>query len=200
LSWKGLGVVSLAISTLCAPLWAAVVPWLTLEELTASAEVIVLGTVEETQAAWTPDRTLIVTRVTVAVERPVKGGPRSRVTFEVPGGRVGEAMLVASGAPMFVKGERVVLFLDRARGPGEEAGAARARPLGVAGWNLGKMTVRRDAATGRDLVRGRSGGAVYVGRDGRPVRETGGEGPVELSGFLRRVEGLLKAPGAGGVR
>ena len=182
------------------PAGAAVVPWLSLEEMTRGAEVIVLGTVDEVEAAWTPDRSMIVTRVTVAVEKPLKGGPRALVAFEVPGGRVGDTTLVASGAPIFRRGERVLLFLDRGRGPGEPEEAARARPLGVAGWNLGRMTVRRDPATGREVVRRGAGGALYVGRDGRPVAEPGGEGPVELGGFLERLKGILEKAEPGGGR
>ncbi|MGH9798467.1 MAG: hypothetical protein ACRD5D_09975, partial [Candidatus Polarisedimenticolia bacterium] len=131
---------------------AAMVPAMDLEEMAGRAEVIVLGTVEEAKPAWVEGGRLIVTRVAVGVEQSLKGGPRSRVEFTVIGGRVGETTLVASGAPVFRPGERVVLFLDRSPAPGEPAEAVRARPLGVTGWNLGTMPVRRDPATGRSLV------------------------------------------------
>lgn len=182
------------------PALAAAVPWRSLEELTGGAEVIVLGTVETAEGAWSDDGRMIVTRVQVAVEKSLKGGPRATVVFEVPGGRVGDTMMVASGAPVFRAGERVALFLDRSRGPDETEEAARARPLGVAGWNLGRMIVRRDPATGRDLVQRSAGGASYVGRDGRPMSEPAGEGPVDLSRFLERIERALKTPPPGGGR
>jgi hypothetical protein len=188
------------LPTMIPPALAAVVPQMTLEEMTGRAEVIVVGRVEEARAAWTDDRRMIVTRVTLAVDRAVKGGPRSRVAFEVPGGRVGETTLVASGAPVFRPGERVALFLDRSPAPGEAEEAVRARPLGVTGWNLGKMEVRKDPLTGRDLVYSRAAGPAHADRLGRPLPERAEGGPVELSRFLETIEGFLKQPPRDGSR
>jgi hypothetical protein len=116
------------------------------------------------------------------------------VAFEVPGGRVGDTTLVASGAPVFRPGERVALFLDRSPAPGEAEDATRARPLGVTGWNLGKLEVRRDPVTGRDLVYNRAAGPAGLDRDGQPLSRRTGEGPVELSRFLARIDEFLKQP------
>lgn len=164
------------------PAGATVVPWMSLDELTGAAGVIVIGSVEATASRFSPDGRLIITAITVAVDTPLKGGPRARVELEVPGGRVGDQTLVASGAPVFVRGERVALFLS-----GEES-----RPLAVVGWNQGRMTVRRDPRTGRDLVQGQTAGALLVDRQGHPVgpgRE--GVGPIELGDFVKQVEALV---------
>jgi len=142
---------------------AAVLPWMSLEEITGQAEVIVLGTVESAESSWSPDGRIIVTRTTVSVERPLLGGPRARVIVETPGGRVGDQTMIASGAPVFQRGERVVLFLEPAgeQRPGAGAlGGARTPPGGAAlhavvGWNLGRVSVRRDPLTGRDRVEDR---------------------------------------------
>jgi hypothetical protein len=191
------------------PARAAVVHWLGLEEMTARAEVIVLGKVEEAAGAWSEDGRIIVTRVTASVERAIKGGPRARVTFEVPGGSVGDQIMVASGAPVFRVGERVIVFLEPAgagaaasgsaagnaagnapgSAPGAVAGPESGR-LAVVGWNLGKLDVRRDRQTGRDLVHPRAGGVSYLDREGRPVGGQAATGPVELGQFLREIEGL----------
>src|SRR6185503_1773022 len=122
---------------------AAVVPWMSLEEITGQAEVIVLGTVESTESAWSADGRIIVTRATVSVEKPLLGGPRARVIVETPGGRVGDQTMIASGAPVFRVGERVVLFLEPAgvQRPGAAGGAhpsqSAAALHAVVGWNLG---------------------------------------------------------------
>jgi hypothetical protein len=176
---------------------AAVVPWMSLEEMTGAAEIIALGRVESVEGARSDDGRIIISRVTIAVERAIKGGPRTRVTLEVPGGKADGRIMIASGAPAFASGERVVVFLAAA-GEGGPPGAAPR--LAVVGWNQGRLTVRRDPRTGRDLVHGRTEGTSYLDRQGKPVppgRLDGG--PVELEQFLAAVERLARA-GAGGSR
>ena len=175
---------------------AAVVPRVTLEEMTGAAEVIVLGRVDRAAAAWSDDGRIIVTRVEVAVERAIRGGPRARVGFEVPGGRIGDQILIASGAPVFRPGDRVVLFLGPEGGiagtaaPG--AGAASGR-LAIVGWNQGAIRVERDAAAGRDIVRPQVAGTVRLDRGGKPVQESGaGVGPWTLDRFLDEVVKILE--------
>lgn len=188
---------------------AAVLPWMSLEEITGQAEVIVLGTVESAESAWSSDGRIIVTRTTVSVERPLLGGPRARVIVETPGGRVGDQTMIASGAPVFHPGERVILFLEPA---GEQrpvaAGRSGPRPSpsgaalhAVVGWNQGRMSVRRDPRTGRDQVEDRTAGSLYLDRQGRPVgTERAGKGPAELGLFLQEVERLIASRPAGGIR
>src|SRR5258706_6787455 len=130
---------------------AAVPPWMSLEEITGQAEVIVLGTVVSAESAWSADGRIIVTRTTVSVERPLLGGPRARVIVETPGGRVGDQTMVASGAPVFRSGERVVLFLEPAgeQRPGPAGGSgAHGSPGGGGpdaggGWEPGGVGGRR---------------------------------------------------------
>ncbi len=169
---------------------ATVLPWMGLDEVTAKADLIVLGRVETSEAGWSEDGRIIVTRATVSVERALKGGPRARVEVEAPGGRIGDVAMIAAGAPVFRIGDRVVLFLEPAGAPA--AGGGPARRHAVVGWNLGKMDVTSDPRTGRDLVRDRTSGALYLDRQGRPVApERAGQGPAELGEFLRRVESLV---------
>ena len=179
---------------------AAVLPWMSLEEIAGRAEVIVLGTVESAESAWSEDGRIIVTRATVSVERALKGGPRSRVVVETLGGRVGDQTMIASGAPVFRVGERLVLFLEPAGVSGADAAGGGAGPRAVVGWNLGRMIVRRDPRTGRDLVEDRTSGSLYLDRQGRPVGpERSGKGPAELQQFLGEIERLVAAgPGRGG--
>lgn len=187
---------AITVSTLVTtPAGAAIVPRITLEEMAAGAEVIVQGRVDRAEPAWSDDGRIIVTRVEVAVERAIKGGPRARVAFEVPGGRIGDQILVASGAPVFRQGDRVVLFLVPIDAParvGASGVAGAPGRLAIAGWNQGAIQVHRDAATGRDIVRPQVAGTVALDREGKPVKETGAAaGPWPLDRFLDEVVKLL---------
>ena len=175
------------------PATASIVPYLGLEDLGREGQVIVLGEVTAVDPGMSDDGRIIVTRVTVRIDRALKGGPRERVTLEIPGGTLGGTTLVASGAPRFSVGERVVLFL-------EPQAAGR---FGVTGWNQGRFTVRRDPRTGRDLVTQPGGGSLYVGRDGRPApRDPRLAGPRVLADFLRDIEVIVAGSDAkqGGAR
>lgn len=175
------------------PAAASVVPYLGLEDLERGGQAIVLGEVTAVEPGMSDDGRIIVSRVTVRIERVLKGGPRERVTIEIPGGTLGGTTLVASGAPRFAAGERVVLFL-------EPQAAGR---FGVTGWNQGRFTVRRDPRTGRDLVTQPGGGSVYVDRNGRPAaRDPRLAGPRVLADFLRDIEAIVARSGSkqGGAR
>ena len=172
---------------------AATVPWIDLEEMATRAEVIALGRVEKVESAWTPDGRMIVTTTTFEIEKGLKGGPWRRVSIRTPGGRIGDQIMVASGAPTFSEGERLVVFLERP-GPDRGRDAVSETPFSIVGWNLGKMPVRHDPRTDRDIVHDPSRDSVtYLGPDGRPIdRARGRRGPEELGQFLRRVEGILE--------
>ena len=208
---------------------AATVPWIDLEEMATQAEVIALGRVDKVESAWTPDGRMIVTTATIEIEKALKGGPWRRVSIRTPGGRVGDQIMVASGAPTFSEGERLIVFLERPGagasgrytagadsapagaepdasvsrgGPDRGRDVALETPFSIVGWNLGKMPVRRDTRTDRDLVHDPSRDSVtYVGPDGRPIdRARGRRGPEELGQFLRRVERILDVAAKGAAQ
>lgn len=103
----GMGLLALSLS-------ATIMVPLTLPELTAKSDKVVVGTVQEMRTRWTTNQwgdELIVTDVAVAVEETLKGVGSNAITATIEGGRVGEVELVSTHMPTFKVGEKVVLFL-----------------------------------------------------------------------------------------
>ncbi|HKQ97136.1 MAG TPA: hypothetical protein VJV75_04605 [Candidatus Polarisedimenticolia bacterium] len=186
-------VVATLVLALAAPAFATIAPFLDLDDLERDADVIVLGTVRNAAGRLSDDGRIIETRIDVEIERALKGGPRTTLSFAIPGGTFAGTTLVAEGAPRLEAGERVVLFLGR-------SGGGPAVPLGVAGWNQGHFRVERDRRTGRDLVTQPRGGTVYVDRQGRPhPPDSRLTGPTVLADFLKGVEAAIERGRAKGA-
>jgi hypothetical protein len=116
------------------------------EDLARQADVVLVGTVRELKSEWNASRTQIVTRVTVAVDQFLKGGTTgASFTLFVPGGEVGTVGEMYSHLPVFRRNEDVVVFAEK----------DRQNHYRVAGGRAGKLTVRKDPATGTPLVAGR---------------------------------------------
>jgi hypothetical protein len=130
--------------------WAASTgPSLSIPELTAQADVIVVGQVVAVRSGWDAAGRMITTVAEVRPEEVLKGrSSTALLRVRHLGGRVGDRAAVLADAPAFVDGERVLLFL--AARPGGE--------LGVVGLSQGKFTVLQDAA-GRSVVRRAGPGA-----------------------------------------
>jgi hypothetical protein len=87
---------------------------LTIEDLTARADCILVGTVVDAQSSWDTQRTTIHTVVTIAVELVLKGcSDQQQIPVTVPGGTVDGISMGASASPSFHSRERAVLFLQR---------------------------------------------------------------------------------------
>jgi hypothetical protein len=86
-------------------------------ELSREARAIVVGRVADVSARWAEGRRGIETLVTLEAQTYLKGTLGSTVQFLVPGGELGRFRNIVVGAPQFVAGERVIVFLG-ARGPG----------------------------------------------------------------------------------
>jgi hypothetical protein len=119
---------------------ATVIP-LSLERMERLSSDVVLGTVEDTRAAWDRDHRLIETHVRIRVERRIKGQGGPVVNVVVPGGVIGEIGMKTPGAPAFQGGERVLLLAEPKR-------AGEMRPVGLF---QGKLAVKKDAS-GADVV------------------------------------------------
>jgi len=115
----------------------------TTQELAVRSEVVAVGEVAGVQSEWTADKRRIVTRATVRVDEYLKGGGgQSSITLVYPGGEVGKVGELYSHTVSFRDHESVVVFAKRDR-----EGSFR-----VMGGDQGKMTIRRDASTGKSMV------------------------------------------------
>lgn len=144
------------------------------------ADIIVSGQVVDVRSRLSEARA-IESFITVAVVEVVKGAPARRLTFRVPNGTVGRYRRVTIGAPEFVEGDRVVLFL-RARSP-------RMPIL----FGLSQGVYRVSTAGGQDMVlpaplMARGVAAARVVR-GDPARA-----PLPLDEFLRQVRLIAGQP------
>ena len=125
----------LALAT-ASPAFATVLVPADLATIVSEAGIIVHGRVVDVRSALTGPRRTIESFITVEVIESLKGDPGATVTFRVPNGQVGRYRRILVGAPEFVEGEEVVLFLQ---------GRAPAMPTPV-GLSQGVYRVRRAGA------------------------------------------------------
>lgn len=144
-------------------------------ELSHEAVAIVVGRVAAVDARWTAERRGIETLVTLDAETYLKGGLGESVQFVTAGGELGRFQNIVVGAPRFVKGERIVVFLG-ARGP--------SIPF-VLGFNQGVFRVTGDRA---ELV---TPPAVLPARTGLLVRGDPTRRSMSLPEFERTVRELV---------
>ena len=81
-------------------------------ELVATAPVIVHGEVVAVHSDWSSGRRAVETFVTLHADEYLKGNLGSEFTLRVPGGRLGRYRTIMVGAPVFSRGDEVVLFLN----------------------------------------------------------------------------------------
>ncbi|MDA3936790.1 MAG: cell wall-binding repeat-containing protein [Actinomycetota bacterium] len=123
---------------------------LSTEDLSRLSQRVVVGEVVGLESR--EDAALgIVTEVSLAVERRLKGDCPERLTFLVAGGSVNGIAIWASDTPAFTLGERVAVFLD-----------AKGLVVGGGQGRLGITESDRVAETGESLSR-------LVGRVARPT-------------------------------
>lgn len=149
-----------------------------LGELTRDAEAIARGRVVAVEGQWTAGRQAIETVVTLETERYLKGRFGDIVQFKVPGGTLGRFTSVVVGAPRFVVGQRVIVFLG-ARGP--------MVPF-VLGFNQGVYRLVQQANGQTAVVP-----PPVLPSAGPMVRGSASRAPSSLEVFERDVRGLLEA-------
>jgi hypothetical protein len=148
------------------------------EELAEKATAVVrlrcvsTGSLVEQGEIWTETRFQ-----TVSTE---KGAVEDTVTVRMPGGRLNGLHSRVDGAPEFVQGEEVYLFLWRGRDG----------TLRVLGWTQGTFRIRRDAKSGRESVTQDSASAVFE-PETRKFREDGVR-DMPVSEFRRKLRTTLE--------
>jgi hypothetical protein len=139
--------------------------------------VIVHGRVVRVDSHLAGPERVIESIVTLAVVRSLKGDAAGTVSFRVPNGQVGRYRRVLVGAPEFIAGDEVVVFLQ---------GRPPAMPS-VFGLNQGVYRVARDAAA-RALVMPPRMAAT----DGRVVRGDPARVALPIDAFAREVHTVLE--------
>ena len=149
-------------------------------ELVVASGAIAHGRIVEVRPQVAADRRRVETIVALQVATYLKGDWGARVTFRVPGGRIGRYQTIVLDAPTFVPGEEVVLLLG-ARGPSVPY---------VLGLSHGVFRVTRDPRSGERLVAPVP--VVGEGGDWRPVvRGDRARGPLALTEFAGQVRQIL---------
>jgi hypothetical protein len=106
-----------------------------LEDLTKKADAIIVGTVINCSSEWNADHTNISTTATISVEDNLKGKDHfNEVTVTVSGGQVEDITEIVSDEPIFICGEKTVVFIDQS-----EKNKTR-----VCGGVQGKLDIRED--------------------------------------------------------
>ena len=160
----------------------------TLDELVSRAEQIFVGRVVAVRSNVVTSRVgrSIVTDVTFAIERTLKGSTYAERSLEFLGGTVGDETLRVAGMPMFRVGDRDVLFVS-------EAG----RPVSpIVGFMYGRFRITRDAGRGVDVVRTHDGRPLTTLADIGSQRLPAAIGPAQslpLAGFLGEIERRVRA-------
>lgn len=179
------GTLALTVVTpgLTRPATAATVVRLDLPELVSEADLVLLATVESTEAFRAGNR--IMTRVTLRPGTVIKGAAEGEVTVVVAGGSIGGIGQRVSGAARFVEGEDVVAFLTAPGPTGRRA---------VVGMAQGKLRVV-PGLDGVRLVRDLDGlNLLALDADGQLA--PGGAAPAELpvDRFIAALAQMVDAP------
>ncbi len=126
--------VSLAALLLVAvvPATASTFVAMSLDELVAGADAVVVGRVQEMKSSWTESGRIIVTDNEIKVDEVWVGSAAEKISVRTVGGEVGGFLVEAHGFPAFEKNEHVILFLKRE----SESGT-----LQVLGYQLGHLRI-----------------------------------------------------------
>ena len=118
---------------------------MSLSELTFVSDLIVLAEVEQSSPEKAPGDLYIKTVATLKIDQVVKGAliEGDRIQVREWGGSLAGEQTHLPGAPRYVVGERVMVFLER------ERHGSMWRTVGL---SQGKMTLVEEPDTGRDIM------------------------------------------------
>ena len=152
----GLGVVALLLAVVV-PAAASTFIALSHHELVSQSDAVIQGRVLKVSSFWSPSGRVIMSEALVQVEEKVRGNAPTVVKVRTFGGTVGGYTVEAHGFPKFAVDERLVLFLQNANETAE-----------VTGYQQGQWRIVNDKGV-EMAVPTVDGGAMLLGRDGRPV-------------------------------
>ncbi len=152
--------------------------------LVDDARAIAVGRIVSLAPQWKEGRRGIETLLTLEVDRYLKGDLGRTVTLAVPGGQMGRYRSVMPGAPSFVEGEELVLFL-----------AGNATVPHVLGLGQGVFRILSDSAHGTRIVVPEILMAVRTGAV-RIVRGELSRRPSTLEQFAADVHAAMQPRGA----
>lgn len=159
---------------------AAVILPADLATLVSGARAVAHGHVIAVEPRWVEGRRRIESLVTLRVEEYLKGNLGDEVTFKVPGGQMGPYRSFMVGAPTFVEGDEVVVFLN-VQGP---------TVPWISGLNQGVFRVAENTSGVKMVLPGISLAARAEGprlARGDPARRR-----IALSEFVQRVKDLAR--------
>jgi hypothetical protein len=125
----------------------------TFEQLADSADLVFIGKAVASRGKWEAvgANRVISTTVDFEAEEVLKGNADKNISLRFLGGTVDDVRMEVVGVPRFKAGDRVVLFVRR---NGQQF-------CPIVGVFHGKFGVRKEEATGRDIV---------LKHDGKPLR------------------------------
>jgi FlgD Ig-like domain/Matrixin len=138
----------------------AVVHKMEIRDLRDASSDIIVGRVMSYEAAW--DGNLIYTYYKVKVLDRVKGNPADEITVRVPGGEVGEVILMVSDTPYLKSGEDAFLFL-------KQNGDVRE----VTGWYQGKYAIKEGKVEDTGLTVQQFKAGIAQGKPAKPPQGGG---------------------------
>jgi hypothetical protein len=164
---------------------ASVVQALSIEQLTQRADEILIAVPTERRARRHPDGKMIVTDVSLRVQLVLKGarktGDTARAT--VLGGTLDGVALQVPGEASFAIGERVLVFLERAK---------RSQDLRVVGMAQGALALREQGGATMVMPGGSGAALVERGADGQlrdaPAALTE---PQPLTALVEQIRALV---------
>jgi hypothetical protein len=166
------------------PAFATTIVAQTVEEMTAAASLVVLGSVVETRSDLVDGSIITLTTIeTVSTWGP--NAPAASVVVITPGGRVGDIATRVAGAETWAVGERVLVFL-------QDAGGGQYRSMALA---FSKFTVRA-GESGDVALREADGEMFLLGPDGNPTQVNAPDYPavMPLPVLLQLIEESTVAP------
>lgn len=161
---------------------ASLLATMSLRELVASSDRIVLVKVISVQSTWDSSHRKIFSTINVDTEQIWKGQPMAagRTSIVQPGGTVGDMEMTVGGMPRFAPGERALLFLRGQLHPQ------------VVGMSQGKRLLELDRQSGRWFLQPPDITCVVERGTDAKLRHAQPAAPVDLDDFHAQVESLLR--------